>query len=161
MSVSRDDYYSVAADAQRLSTRLSEAEARIAELERERNEASARVVVKTRDYVRAKRERDEARTQAMTEHAENDRLRATIEPVRDWYDGDGERTDVVAMLHDAIEDLQRDRADALKLKKAEAKRDQALAACRAFVEAWDKSHQLEKTDVAYRLARAAIEECGQ
>lgn len=38
MSVSRDDYYSVAADAQRLSTRLSEAEARIAELERERDE---------------------------------------------------------------------------------------------------------------------------
>lgn len=31
-----------------------------------------------------------------------------------------------------------------------------LAACEAFIEAWDKSHQLEKTDVAMRLARAAI-----
>lgn len=31
-----------------------------------------------------------------------------------------------------------------------------LEACQAFVAVWEKSHQLEKTDVALRLARAAI-----
>lgn len=31
-----------------------------------------------------------------------------------------------------------------------------LEALKAFVKAWDKSHQLEKTDVAFRMARAAI-----
>lgn len=31
-----------------------------------------------------------------------------------------------------------------------------LAACEAFVEAWEKSHQLEKTDVAYRMAVDAL-----
>lgn len=32
-----------------------------------------------------------------------------------------------------------------------------LLACKAFVEAWKKSHQLEKTDIALRMAEAAIE----
>lgn len=32
-----------------------------------------------------------------------------------------------------------------------------LAACKAFVTAWEQSHQLEKTDIALRLAKAAIE----
>lgn len=32
-----------------------------------------------------------------------------------------------------------------------------LAACQAFVEAWEKSHQLEKTDIALRMAKQAIE----
>ena len=32
-----------------------------------------------------------------------------------------------------------------------------LNACKAFVEAWERSLQLEKTDVALRLAKAAIE----
>ena len=31
-----------------------------------------------------------------------------------------------------------------------------LAACEAFVEAWEKSLQLEKTDVALRMAKSAI-----
>ena len=31
-----------------------------------------------------------------------------------------------------------------------------LAACEAFVRAWEKSLQLEKTDVALRMAKAAI-----
>ena len=31
-----------------------------------------------------------------------------------------------------------------------------LAACHAFVEAWEKSLQLEKTDVALRMAKQAI-----
>ena len=31
-----------------------------------------------------------------------------------------------------------------------------LEACKAFVAAYDRSHQLEKTDVAVRMARAAI-----
>ena len=30
-------------------------------------------------------------------------------------------------------------------------------ACSAFVEAWEKSHQLEKTDVALRMAKSALE----
>lgn len=34
---------------------------------------------------------------------------------------------------------------------------QLLEACAAFVEAHEKSHQLEKTDVALRLAKAGIE----
>jgi len=38
----------------------------------------------------------------------------------------------------------------------EAQRDAAVDACRAFVEAWEKSCQLEKTDVALRMARAVI-----
>ena len=33
-----------------------------------------------------------------------------------------------------------------------------LAACQAFVTAWEKCLQLEKTDVALRLAKIAIEE---
>lgn len=44
-------------------------------------------------------------------------LEATLDPVKDWYDGDGERTDVVAMLKDAIADLQEDRATSLNLQK--------------------------------------------
>lgn len=32
-----------------------------------------------------------------------------------------------------------------------------LAACQAFVEAWEESLQLEKTDVALRMAKQAIE----
>jgi len=31
-----------------------------------------------------------------------------------------------------------------------------LAACEAFLVAWDNSHQLEKTDIAAKMARAAI-----
>ena len=30
------------------------------------------------------------------------------------------------------------------------------AALEAFVEAWEKSHQLEKTDVAFRMAQQAL-----
>jgi len=36
--------------------------------------------------------------------------------------------------------------------------EKAEEACRAFVEAWDRCLQLEKTDVALRLARAVITE---
>lgn len=32
-----------------------------------------------------------------------------------------------------------------------------LIACKTFVTAWETSHQLEKTDVALRMAKAAIE----
>ena len=32
-----------------------------------------------------------------------------------------------------------------------------LEACKAFVDAYERSHQLEKTDVAVRLAHAAID----
>jgi hypothetical protein len=34
-------------------------------------------------------------------------------------------------------------------------------ACESFVVAWDKSHQLEKTEVAMRLARAALSQMPQ
>jgi hypothetical protein len=42
-------------------------------------------------------------------------LEATIEPVRDWYEGNGDR-DVVDMLKDAIADLQDDRSMNIKLR---------------------------------------------
>ncbi len=45
-------------------------------------------------------------------------LEAALEPVRDWYDGDGERTDAAAMLRDAIADLQTDRAAGAVLEGA-------------------------------------------
>ena len=35
-------------------------------------------------------------------------------------------------------------------------RDKLAEACRAFVTAWERSHQLEKTDLAIRLAHAAL-----
>jgi len=42
-------------------------------------------------------------------------LEATIDPVKDWYEGEGDR-DTVAMLNDAIADLQQDRVEVLRLK---------------------------------------------
>jgi len=62
-------------------------------------------------------ERKETREALITLEAEMERLKATIEPVRDWYDGDGESDDVVAMLKAAIEDLQSNRAEVLQLRK--------------------------------------------
>ena len=53
-----------------------------------------------------------------------------LEPVRDWYDGDGERTDSAAMLRDAISDLQDDRATIERLE-AEKKDDFATIAKQA------------------------------
>jgi hypothetical protein len=40
-----------------------------------------------------------------------------------------------------------------------AQRDVLLEACQTFVAAWTKSGQFEKTDVALRTAKAAIELC--
>jgi len=48
--------------------------------------------------------------------AEVERLEATIEPVRSWYDGDGRYADVGGMLTWAIQDLQTDRKELLRLK---------------------------------------------
>ena len=48
------------------------------------------------------------------------------------------------------------KATQLDLVDTLRQRDELLEACRAFVEAWEKSLQLEKTDVALRKARAAI-----
>lgn len=61
---------------------------------------------------------------------------------------------------DQIRDLFEDRHFVRELldhidAQAELNAD-LLAACRAFVEAWEKSLQLEKTDVALRMAKAAI-----
>lgn len=42
-------------------------------------------------------------------------LEATLDPVRDWYDGDGRITDNVLMLGEAIADLQKDRKELLRL----------------------------------------------
>lgn len=36
-----------------------------------------------------------------------------------------------------------------------------IEALKAFVEAWEKSHQLEKTDVALRMARKALMDAGE
>ena len=46
--------------------------------------------------------------------------------------------------------------DAKHLKLCWNSHDDLLAACKAFVEAHEKSHQLEKTDMALRLAKVAI-----
>ena len=43
------------------------------------------------------------------------RLEETINPVRDWFDGDGENTDVVQMLTEAISELQKDRKELLSM----------------------------------------------
>lgn len=45
------------------------------------------------------------------------RLSAAINPVRHWYDGDGEYTDVVEMLNLAIADLQDDRKELISLAR--------------------------------------------
>lgn len=126
---------------------------------------------------KAERERDEARTHA----DDRDGLLRAFNKMRDERDEWKARAEKAeALLHDietsqfseSMQELgafrercQVSEAAVVKFRqraeKAERERNQALAACRAFVEAWDKSHQLEKTDVAYRLAREAIEECGQ
>ncbi len=46
-------------------------------------------------------------------------LEATINPVREWFSGDGEITDVVQMLTEAISELQKDRKELLRLGAAE------------------------------------------
>ena len=46
------------------------------------------------------------------------RLEETINPVRDWFDGDGENTDVVQMLTEAISELQKDRKELLGMGAA-------------------------------------------
>ena len=43
-----------------------------------------------------------------------------------------------------------------KLKAAEQRAERLATAGRAFVEAWEKCHQLEKTGVAYRLMVDAL-----
>ena len=55
-----------------------------------------------------------------------------------------------SQLKDEIIDLQRENQDLRLIQKA------LLAACEAFVEAWEKCLQLEKTDVALQMAKAAI-----
>ena len=42
-------------------------------------------------------------------------LEDTINPVRDWFDGDGENTDVLQMLTEAITQLPIDRKELLRL----------------------------------------------
>ena len=46
------------------------------------------------------------------------RLEATIDPVREWFDVDGEITDVVQMLTEAISELQKDRNELLGMGAA-------------------------------------------
>ena len=41
------------------------------------------------------------------------RVIEAFEPVKDWYDADGEREDVPAMIADAVADLQSDRKSVL------------------------------------------------
>ncbi len=43
-------------------------------------------------------------------------LDVVFEPVRDWYDGDGKRTNTIEMLKDAITDLRADRTSVLQLQ---------------------------------------------
>jgi len=44
----------------------------------------------------------------------------------------------------------------IEIAMLKAKLAVVVAVCEAFVEAWEKSMQSEKTDVALRMARAAI-----
>jgi chromosome segregation ATPase len=62
------------------------------------------------------RERKELEEERNALRARVKELEATIEPVRHWYDGDGRFTNVAAMLHNAIDDLQSDRKDVLALQ---------------------------------------------
>jgi predicted RNase H-like nuclease (RuvC/YqgF family) len=48
---------------------------------------------------------DRERDEFVRLKAEIERLREAFEPVRDWYDGDGERTDLAGMVQDAVTDL--------------------------------------------------------
>lgn len=50
-------------------------------------------------------------------HAQLVKLQAAFEPVKHWYDGDGERDDFPAMLAEAVADLQHDRSECLRLEK--------------------------------------------
>lgn len=65
------------------------------------------------------------RANAARLHRENDELRAEVAriktcigPVWDWYDGDGDRTDLAAMVADAVADLQKDRAENARLRES-------------------------------------------
>ena len=49
----------------------------------------------------------------MTKHT----FDSLIDPVRDWYDGDGRHTDAASMIAEAIKDLQRDRMAILHLRQ--------------------------------------------
>lgn len=68
--------------------------------------------------------------------------------------GSGERT--FAMLQDVQRVLGIETCPTMTHKEATA-----LEACEAFVEAWERTGQWEKTDVALRKARAAIAEAGE
>lgn len=52
----------------------------------------------------------------------------------------------ISVVQACIDQIEEKNAQITKLRDA----------LTAFVEAWEKSHQLEKTDVALRLARAAL-----
>lgn len=71
-----------------------------------------------------------------------------------WRIGNTEAgNDIVAECTDYASDPGERDANARLIAAA----PELLAACQAFVEAWDKSLQLEKTDVALRMAKEAIE----
>lgn len=61
--------------------------------------------------------------------------------------------EIVPILKQAQEQISEEDDVAIAM---EAERDKLREACEAFVIAWEKSDQLEKTDVALQLAKAAL-----
>jgi ABC-type amino acid transport substrate-binding protein len=95
--------------------------------------------------------------------ADNDDIKTTL-VVETFENGvevragsdDSSQVVVVRLDPDQVEEL----AKKLGVSKSPQLVDAApdlLAACEAFVEAWEKSLQLEKTDVALRMVKMAIE----
>lgn len=66
--------------------------------------------------------------------------------------------DILALMIAELERLwpENERLQA-EIDRLRAVNEQLVEACQAFVTAWEKSHQLEKTDVALRMAKAALE----
>jgi cell division septum initiation protein DivIVA len=69
------------------------------------------------------------------------------------------RSELSVFKMEAALDALRDENERLEKQNAElrARIAELESALQAFVEAWEKSHQLEKTDVALRMARKALE----
>ena len=69
----------------------------------------------------------------------------------DYLINDIDRSSVAQIYRNGLNDGS-DEANARLIAAA----PELLAACQAFVEAWQKSSQLEKTDIALRMAEKAI-----
>lgn len=76
-----------------------------------------------------------------------DAAEAILEELQDRYDGAPDSRTLWMGSHIA----------ALEAGLRDDPTDELIEACRRFIEAWERCHQLEKTDVAVRLARTALD----